>query len=115
MVKEMTALQRALAAVRGQETDHTSSANGLVMTTIDMMNQVGATYPEAHHNPQMMADMAAAPHEMCGIDGTTLPFDISLEAEVLGAGLDWRKIDRPPIKVHTVSDPDDFTIWLPII
>jgi len=110
MVKEMTAVQRALAAVRGQDLDRASSANGLVMTTIDMMNAVGATYPKAHYNPQMMADMAAAPHEMCGIDGTTLPFDISLEAEVLGAGLDWKKADRPPIKVHTVSDPDDFAV-----
>ncbi|MDV0446052.1 Uroporphyrinogen decarboxylase [Methanimicrococcus sp. At1] len=110
MVKQMTAVERALAAVRGLEVDHTSSANGLVMTTVEMMNAVGATYPEAHHNPQMMADMAAAPYEMCGVDGTTLPFDISLEAEVLGAELDWRKIDRPPIKVHTVTDPDDFTI-----
>ncbi|WP_316557697.1 MtaA/CmuA family methyltransferase [Methanimicrococcus hongohii] len=106
----MTATERALAAVRGQAVDHVSSANGLVMTTVEMMKAVGATYPEAHHNPQMMADMAAAPYEMCGVDGTTLPFDISLEAEVLGAELDWRKIDRPPIKVHSVKDPDDFTI-----
>jgi len=110
MVKQMSAVERALAAVFGRETDHTSSANGLVMTTVDMMNAIGATYPEAHRNPQMMADMAAAPYEMCGVDGTTLPFDISIEAEVLGAGLDWRKADRPPIKVHTVTDPDDFTI-----
>lgn len=110
MVKQMTAVERALAAVRGKEVDHTSSANGLVMTTVEMMNAVGATYPEAHHNPQMMADMAAAPYEMCGVDGTTLPFDISLEAEVLGAELDWRKIDRPPIKKHPVTDPDNFTV-----
>lgn len=110
MVKQMTAVERALAAVRGQAVDHTSSANGLVMTTVEMMNAVGAAYPDAHHNPQMMADMAAAPYEMCGVDGTTYPFDISLEAEVLGAELDWRKIDRPPIKTHTVKDPDDFTV-----
>lgn len=110
MVKEMTAVERALAAVRGKGTDHTSSANGLVMTTNEMMTAVGATYPQAHHDARMMADMAAAPYEMCGVEGTTLPFDISLEAEVLGAELDWRKTDRPPIKVHTVSDPDKFTI-----
>lgn len=110
MVQEMTAVQRVLAAVRGKEVDRTSCANGLVMTTVEMMTAVGATYPEAHHNPQMMADMAAAPFEMCGVEGTTLPFDISLEAEVLGAELDWRKTDRPPIKVHTVQDPDNFTV-----
>ncbi|MCL2862706.1 MAG: MtaA/CmuA family methyltransferase [Methanimicrococcus sp.] len=110
MVKQMSAVERALAAVHCREVDHTSSANGLVMTTVDMMNAIGAVYPDAHHNPQMMADMAAVPYEMCGVDGTTIPFDISLEAEILGAELDWRKIDRPPIKVHSVKDPDDFTI-----
>ncbi|MBZ3935455.1 MtaA/CmuA family methyltransferase [Methanimicrococcus blatticola] len=106
----MTAVERALAAVRGQEVDRTSSAAGLIMTTVEMMKSVGATYPEAHHNPQMMADMAAAAHEMCGVDGTTFPFDMSLEAEILGAELDWRKVDRPPIKTSPVNDPDNFTV-----
>ncbi|MDR2943804.1 MAG: MtaA/CmuA family methyltransferase [Methanosarcinales archaeon] len=110
MVKQMTAAERALAAVCGQQVDRTSSANGLVMTTAEMMNAVGAAYPKVHYDPQMMADMAAAPHDMCGVDGTTLPFDISLEAEVLGAVLDWRKIDRPPIQKHSVMNPDDFTV-----
>ncbi|MDR0767874.1 MAG: MtaA/CmuA family methyltransferase [Methanosarcinales archaeon] len=110
MVKQMSAVERALAAVRNRKTDHTSSANGLVMTTVEMMNAVGATYPEVHYNAQMMADMAAVPYEMCGVDGTTFPLDISLEAEILGAELDWRKADRPPIKGHSVKNPDDFTI-----
>ena len=110
MVKQMTAVERALAAVRGRAVDHTSSANGLIMSTTDMMNTAGAAYPEVHYSAQMMADMAAVSYEMCGVEGTTFPFDISLEAEVLGAELDWRKVDRPPIKGHSVKNPDDFTI-----
>lgn len=110
MVKEMSNLKRALACVYGKDTDHISSANGLVMTTKDILKGAGATYPEAHTNPQMMADLAAMSHELTGIEGVTVPFDISLEAEVLGAELDWRKSDRPPIKTHPVKDPKDFVI-----
>lgn len=110
MKNEMTNVTRALASVYGKKVDHISCASGLVIITDEIMKFSAATYPKVHHDPYMMAELAAAPYELCGIEGTTLPFDISLEAEVLGAELDWNKADRPPIKKHTCLEPDELVI-----
>ena len=92
----MTPTRRALAAVLGGRTDYVPPANPLAQTTKDLMEFCGATWPKAHRDPVMMADLAAAPYEVCGIGAARPQFDISLEAEVLGCRLDWNKPDRPP-------------------
>lgn len=92
----MTPTRRALAAVLGGRTDYVPPANPLAQTTKDLMEFCGATWPKAHRDPVMMADLAAAPYEVCGIETARPQFDISLKAEVLGCRLDWNKPDRPP-------------------
>ncbi|MDR0766979.1 MAG: MtaA/CmuA family methyltransferase [Methanosarcinales archaeon] len=109
MVSEMTPTRRVLAAVLGGRVDYVPPANPLAQTTAELMDYVGATWPEAHRNPKMMADLAAAPYEVCGIEAARPQFDISLEAEVLGCPLDWSKPDRPPVADHAYTDPKDVT------
>jgi len=53
----------------------------------------------------MMADLAAAPYEVCGIEAARPQFDISLEAEVFGCKLDWNKPDRPPVTGPAYTNP----------
>ncbi|MCL2550101.1 MAG: MtaA/CmuA family methyltransferase [Methanimicrococcus sp.] len=109
MVSEMTPARRALAAVLGGRVDYVPPANPLAQTTAELMTHVGATWPQAHRDPKMMADLAAAPYEVCGIEAARPQFDISLEAEVLGCPLDWNKTDRPPVAAHAYTDPKDVT------
>ena len=97
MASEMTPTRRALAAVLGGRTDYVPPANPLAQTTVDMMEFAKASWPKAHRDAKMMADLAAAPWETVGIEAARPQFDISLEAEVLGCKLDWNKPDRPPV------------------
>jgi methyltransferase, MtaA/CmuA family len=110
MVSEMTPTRRALAAVLGGRVDYVPPANPLAQTTAELMNSVGASWPKAHRDPKMMADLAAAPFEVCGIEAARPQFDISLEAEVLGCPLDWNKADRPPVAAHAYADPKN-VVW----
>ena len=109
MTQEMTPTRRALAAVLGGRTDYVPPANPLAQTTKDLMEFCGATWPKAHRDPVMMADLAAAPYEVCGIEAARPQFDISLEAEVLGCRLDWNKPDRPPVTGPAYKDPKDIS------
>ncbi|WP_400246271.1 MtaA/CmuA family methyltransferase [Methanomethylophilus alvi] len=109
MTQEMTPTRRALAAVLGGRTDYVPPANPLARTTKDLMEFCGATWPKAHRDPVMMADLAAAPYEVCGIEAARPQFDISLEAEVLGCRLDWNKPDRPPVTGPAYKDPKDIS------
>ncbi|MDR2943681.1 MAG: MtaA/CmuA family methyltransferase [Methanosarcinales archaeon] len=109
MVSEMTPTRRVLASVLGGRVDYAPPANPLAQTTAELMASVGATWPQAHRDPKMMADLAAAPYEVCGIEAARPQFDISLEAEVLGCPLDWNKTDRPPVAAHAYTDPKEVT------
>ncbi len=106
---EMTPARRALAGVLGGRVDYVPPANPLAQTTKDLMEWCGASWPKAHRDPKMMADLAAAPYEVCGIEAARPQFDISLEAEVLGCKLDWDKPDRPPVTGPAYTDPKDIT------
>ncbi len=109
MVTEMTPTRRALAAVLGGRIDYVPPANPLAQTTLDLMEFCGASWPKAHRDAKMMADLAAAPWEVCGIETARPQFDISLEAEVLGCKLDWTKSDRPPVTGPAYKNPKDIS------
>ena len=109
MVLEMTPARRVLAAVLGGRVDYVPPANPLAQTTAELMDYVGAAWPKAHHDPKMMADLAAAPFEVCGVEAARPQFDISLEAEVLGCPPDWSKADRPPVADHAYTDAKEVT------
>lgn len=109
MSTEMTPTTRLLAAIYGGNIDYVPPANPLAQTTKELMEHAGAKWPEAHYNSKMMADLATAPYEVCGIEACRPQFDISLEAEVLGCTLDWRKTDRPPVSAPAYTDPKDVT------
>jgi methylthiol:coenzyme M methyltransferase len=89
--------------------DYVPPANPLAQTTNDLMRFAHAEWPKAHFDAKMMADLAAAPYEVCGIEAARPQFDISLEAEVLGCKLDWNKPDRPPVMGPAYTDPKDIT------
>lgn len=109
MNTEMTATRRVLGAILGSRKDYVPPANPLAQTTADMMKFSGATWPKAHTDAKMMADLACAPYEVVGIEAARPQFDISLEAEVLGCKLDWNKPDRPPVTGPAYKDPKDIT------
>lgn len=110
MVREMTPTRRVLAAVLGGRVDYVPPSSPVVHATKELMQMVGATWPEAHLDSKMMADLAAAPYEVCGVEAARVQFDLSLEAEVLGCKLDWTKPDRPPVMSTPHMDPEDITI-----
>ncbi|MDY0266964.1 MAG: MtaA/CmuA family methyltransferase [Methanimicrococcus sp.] len=112
MVTEMTPTRRVLSAILGGRVDYVPPANPLAQTTNELMEYAGASWPKAHHDAKMMADLAAAPYEVCGIEAARPQFDISLEAEVLGCPLDWNKKDRPPVAAHAYTNAKDVT-WDP--
>ena len=111
MVSEMTPTRRVLAAVLGGRVDYVPPANPLAQTTAEIMRICNASWPKAHFDSKMMADLAATPYEVCGVEAARLQFDISLEAEVLGCKLDWNKPDRPPVTGPAYTSPKDVT-WI---
>jgi [methyl-Co(III) methanol-specific corrinoid protein]:coenzyme M methyltransferase len=73
------------------------------------MKAFDAYWPEAHRNPEKMAKLASGLHKLAGLDNATLPFELTLEAEVLGAPLEFfeTQVKWPTIKAFVAKEVSD--------
>lgn len=63
---------------------------------VDVMNTTGHTLPEAHHDDQLMAELAYDVHEHTGFENLGLPFCMTVEAEVLGSEINFGTLACEP-------------------
>jgi MtaA/CmuA family methyltransferase len=63
---------------------------------VDIMNTTGHTLPDAHHDKQLMAALAADVHEYTGFENFGIPFCMTVEAEVLGSEIDFGTLGCEP-------------------
>ena len=53
------------------------------------MKAFNAYWPEAHRNPIKMAKLGSALHRLTGLESAVVPFELTLEAEALGAPIEF--------------------------
>ena len=85
MLTEKERLERAL---RHEEVDRPPCIcpGGMMnMITTDLMDTCGVTWPEAHTDAQMMADLALASYQNGCFENVGVPFCMTIEAEEMGA------------------------------
>ena len=76
------------------------------------MEKTGISFPEAHLDPEKMADLAAAGHEILGFDTIMPEFSVQQEAEALGCVVDWGSPTMmPDAKTHPVKEVRDLLIF----
>ena len=69
--------------------------------TLGQMEKVGAAWPEAHKNAELMAKLGAAQADVFGFECVRAPFCLTAESERLGATVQVDKKDAAPmIKEH---------------
>ncbi len=99
--------ERFLAALAREEVDRVSVACPLQTATVEMMEETGTSWPEAHSSAQKMAKLALAANRLGGIESVRVPFDLCVEAEALGSAIHGGKSDsQPSIKDPVLSDPE---------
>ncbi|MCW4052607.1 MAG: hypothetical protein NWE78_05300 [Candidatus Bathyarchaeota archaeon] len=94
---------------RRTEVDRLPAFNSVGTYTIDGMNTFDAKWPEAHKNPEKMAKLGSALHRLTNLESAVVPFELTLEAEALGAPIEFfeDKIKWPTAKkfvAETVGD-----------
>jgi len=61
-----------------------------------LMDATGVSFPEAHLDPNAMAELALAGHEVLGFDTVMPEYSVQQESAALGAEVDWGDRDRMP-------------------
>lgn len=79
------------------------------MITTELMDKSGASWPEAHTDPEMMARLALANYENGCFENMGVPFCMTVEAEALGAQITiGNKKSEPHVTGYAI---DSVTEW----
>lgn len=63
---------------------------------VDIMNRTRHSLPEAHRDDRLMAELAHAVHENTGFENLGVPFDVTVEADVMGSEIDYGSLSCEP-------------------
>ncbi|WP_094228769.1 methylcobamide:CoM methyltransferase MtaA [Methanolobus psychrotolerans] len=63
---------------------------------VELMEITGAKWPDAHYDPEKMATLAIAAHELIGLEAVRYPFCNTVIAETLGCTIETGSLDTQP-------------------
>ena len=77
------------ALYKGKKGNRPPVGNPTSIVCQGLMDACGISFPEAHLDPQAMADLALAGHEILGFDTVMPEYSVDQEAAALGCEVDW--------------------------
>ena len=103
-----------LRALCREATPRPATGSATSIVTVDLMDKVGAAFPETHLDAEKMARLAAAGHTEIGFDNVMPLFSVCHESAAMGVPVDWGQADvmptcrQPPYGIEDeVVIPDD--------
>ncbi|MCJ7830422.1 MAG: hypothetical protein MUP74_03445, partial [Desulfobacterales bacterium] len=84
------------ALFNGRRGERPAACNPTSIVCHGLMDAAGVGFPEAHIDPQAMAELALAGHAIIGFDTVMPEFSVQQEAAALGCEMDWGGRDRMP-------------------
>lgn len=106
-----TARDEVLALLAGDHLDRVPAFSGLPSLTAGGLLAAGVSLPEAHQQPEAMAAAAGSTFERYGFESAVAPFDLCVEAEALGAQVDFHT--DAPVFLAPVCQPISLEAPLP--
>jgi len=95
-MSEFTLKTRFLAALEGKPVDKVPVCSVTQTGIVELMDEVGAPWPEAHTNPELMAKLAIANHELSGLEAVRLPYCLTVLVEAMGCEINMGTKNRQP-------------------
>lgn len=89
MNTELSSKERVLKCFAREEIDRLPVFSGYGNVTIHGLEKYGWNFAEIHVDAKKMASMAASTPQLFGLECAVVPFDMGVEAEALGAGVNF--------------------------
>jgi len=95
----------------GRKGDRPPVGNPTSIISIELMEKTGIFFPQAHLDAKLMAELAAAGHEILGFDSIMPEFSVQQEAAALGCEMDWGSPSMmPDARTHPIQRIEDLII-----
>jgi MtaA/CmuA family methyltransferase len=115
--KTLNSRERVLRLLAGQEIDRIPVFSGMGNVTVHGLEQHGWRFPEIHLDGYKMATAAASTYHLFGFECAVAPFDVGVEAEVLGCQVNYYQhhtdILYPTISEKLAAKVEDLVIRVP--
>ncbi len=95
-MSDMTLKERLLNALEGKKVDKVPVCSVTQTGIVELMDEVGAPWPDAHTDPELMAKLAIANHELSGLEAVRLPYCLTVLAEAMGCEVNMGTKNRQP-------------------
>ena len=83
--------QKILDLLSGKKVDSPPAFSGLIHVTAEGLQSEGLAFHEVHKDARKMAKAAASTFKLSGLPSAALPLDMYVEAEALGAEINFRE------------------------
>ena len=93
---DMTLKDRLLSALEGKQVDKVPVCSVTQTGIVELMDEVGATWPESHSDPELLAKLAIANHELSGLEAVRVPYCLTVLAEAMGCEVNMGTKNRQP-------------------
>jgi [methyl-Co(III) methanol-specific corrinoid protein]:coenzyme M methyltransferase len=115
--ERLNSRERVLGLFAGQEIDRIPVFSGMGNVTVHGLEQHGWRFPEIHLDGYKMAMAAASTPRLFGFECAVVPFDMGVEAEVLGCEVNYyahhTDILYPTISGKLASKVEDLEVRVP--
>jgi [methyl-Co(III) methanol-specific corrinoid protein]:coenzyme M methyltransferase len=88
----------------GEKIDFVPNFSGMGSITLSGIQALGYSFNEVHVDAKKMAEAAASSYKVFGLHGVVVPFDMGVEAEVLGATVKYYEKGEGQIIYPTMDD-----------
>ena len=89
MNTELSSKERVLKFFAREEIDRLPVFSGYGNVTVHGLEKYGWNFAEIHVDANKMASVAASTYQLFGLECAAVPFDMGVEAEALGAGVNF--------------------------
>jgi [methyl-Co(III) methanol-specific corrinoid protein]:coenzyme M methyltransferase len=100
-----------------EKIDYVPLFSGMGNITVHGLEKYGWKFPEIHTDGRKMANMAASSFQLFGFPCAVVPFDMGVEAEVLGSKVNYyahaADILYPTIIEHPAEKVEDLNLQVP--
>ena len=95
-MSDLTLKERLLNVLEGKDVDKVPVASVTQTGIVELMDEVGAAWPEAHSNAGLMAKLAIANHELSGLEAVRIPYCLTVLVEAMGCEINMGTKNRQP-------------------
>jgi [methyl-Co(III) methanol-specific corrinoid protein]:coenzyme M methyltransferase len=117
MATDLNSKERVFKVLRKEKVDRLPVFSGMGNITVHGLEKYGWKFPEIHTDANKMAKMAASTYQLFGFECAVVPFDMGVEAEVLGSKVNYytqqAEILYPTIIEHPAEKVEDLEVRVP--